>query len=343
MDKVDIFLSYCHKNSDVADNIEKYFKDNQDILLHRDIIDIKPWASIKEYMLTITDMDYIILLISDEYLKSTNCMYEVIEVMRDDKYKNKIFPAVINHKIYEPIIRANYIKYWENQFNELHNVLAEISTQNLGNLTYDLKRYQDISSNIADFLSLVSDINNPNIADVSKRIEEKLKINGLLTNQQVQRKNDLFSTLGIEKTQNSSKITDLEVNQFLKESFKQIIDLLSNLCQQFEEENPHFKILKDQVDKRSIIYKFYKNGQLIKGLKIFLGNIFGRQENIGIQDNPMIFNGNSFWNGMYDVKIVDGELKLYASTTLLHIQSPMTVEEVVADIWKNYIQPYLDY
>lgn len=342
MGKVNIFLSYCQKNSNVADNIDSHFKDNQDIVLHRDMIDIKPWNSIKEYMQSITDMDYAILLISDEYLKSANCMYEVLEVMRDKKYKNRIFTAVINHKIYDPIIRANYIKYWENQFNELHNVLEEISTQNLGGLSYDLKRYQDISSNIADFLSLVSDMNNPNISDVSIRIEEKLKANGLIENQKSQKKNDLFSTLGIEKTQDNSKITDLEINKFLKESFKQIVHLLSDLCLQFEKENSHFQILKEQIDANSVIFQFYKNGQLVKGLKIFLGSIFGRQGNIGIQDNTIFFSGNNSWNGMYDVKVFDGELRLYASMSLIHSQSPMTVEGVVADIWKSYIQQYLD-
>lgn len=48
-------------------------------------------------------MDYIILIISDSYLKSKNCMYEVMEMMRDSEYKDKIFPAVINSEIYNPI------------------------------------------------------------------------------------------------------------------------------------------------------------------------------------------------------------------------------------------------
>ena len=43
-------------------------------------------------------MDYTILLISDAYLKSSNCMYEVFEVMRDRRYKDKTFLAVYLHR-----------------------------------------------------------------------------------------------------------------------------------------------------------------------------------------------------------------------------------------------------
>ena len=58
--------------------------------MHRDKIDIKNWGSIKEYMQSLNDMEYIILIISENYLKSSNCMYEVLETIRDRKYRNKI-------------------------------------------------------------------------------------------------------------------------------------------------------------------------------------------------------------------------------------------------------------
>ncbi|MCB7039501.1 toll/interleukin-1 receptor domain-containing protein, partial [Eggerthella sinensis] len=68
--------------------------------IHKDTIDIKKWESIKEYMNNIVTMDFVILLISDAYLRSRNCMYEVLELMRDRKYKHKIFPAVVSKDIY---------------------------------------------------------------------------------------------------------------------------------------------------------------------------------------------------------------------------------------------------
>lgn len=188
MKKIDIFLSYCRKDSNVADDIYNYFVNNQNIKLHRDIFDIKKWDSIRTYMQSITNMNYMIIIISDAYLKSVNCMYEVLEIMRDRKYRDKIFPAVVYSEIYSPFTRIEYTKYWQDEFIKLQNSLKEIKVQNLGKLNEDLKRVQDISSNIAEFLDVISDMNNPNIEDVCIRIEEKLETKELITNEYVKNK-----------------------------------------------------------------------------------------------------------------------------------------------------------
>ena len=85
--KVEIFLSYCWEDEKIADKIYDNLIRRVQINLHRDKLDIRQWKSIREYMQSIAHMDYIILLISEAYLKSSNCMYEVLEVMRDREYK----------------------------------------------------------------------------------------------------------------------------------------------------------------------------------------------------------------------------------------------------------------
>ncbi len=344
MMKANIFLSYCWNDSNEADRIYDYFKSSQNIELHRDNIKIEKWGSIKEYMQSISNMDYTILLISDSYLKSANCMYEVLEVMRDRIYRDKIFPAVIYSGIYSPVTRAKYVKYWQDEFKELEGTLKEINVQNLGKLNEDLKRRQDISSNIAEFLDVVSDMNNPNIADVCMSIEEKLGQKGFLGkgNSKIDDANDLFAILGIPKAKFNAEPTDLEINQFVRNSFNQIVKLLTQLSQQYQAQNARVQIQIEQVDIRTVIYQFYRKGQLARGLKLFLSNMFGGgRETIVLSDNTMSFGGSS-WNGLYDAIFIDGELKLYATLSLINSQKAMTVEEVVTDIWKHYIQIYLE-
>lgn len=341
--KVNIFLSYCWRDMEEADKIYNYFLKNQDIEIHRDTIDIEQWGSIKEYMQSITNMDYVILLISESYLKSTNCMYEVLEVLRDRNYRDKIYPAVIYSGIYNPIIKAKFVKHWQDEFLELERTLKEIGLQNLGKLHQDLKRIQDISSNIAEFLDVVSDMNNPNIEDVCVRIEERLSQKGFFGTNQTRGENDLFSILGIPKANYNSEPTDLEINQFVRDCFNKIVNLLSQLCQQYQEQNAWFYVQIEQVDTRTVIYQFYKNGKSARGLKLFVSNMFGGgRENIGVSNNVMSFGSSNSWNGMYEAKFIDGELKLYATMSLMNNQRTMKVEEVVADIWKQYIQLYLE-
>jgi len=338
MGNINIFLSYCWADSEVADEIYSHFKDDKDTELHRDIVDIGTWKSIKEYMQSIVNMDYVILLISDAYLKSANCMYEVLEVMRDRNYRKKIFPAVITTEIYKPISRARYVKHWECEFKELDQSLKEINVQNLGRLNEDLKRYQDISSNIALFLDEVADMNNPAIQDVCDRIEEQLVKRGLLTN-----KPNLLEEKGIPKYRYASEPSDLEVNQFVKQSYAQIIGLFSASCGRYEREHVNIQLQIEEIDARNTVYYFYNNGRLVRGLKVFLGNLYSSRETIGISDCTMVFGGsNHSWNGLYEAKYLEGELKLYSTLSLLNSGRAMTVQDVVADIWKNYVQIYLE-
>ena len=345
-DKIEVFLSYCWSDDIVANEIYDYLKSNIYIELHRDKIDIGTWGSIKEYMQSIPQMDYIILLISDSYLKSANCMYEVLEVLRDRNYRNKIFPAVINTSIYNPITRANYVKYWQQQYDELNESLQGIGLQNIGKLGEDLKRRQNIASNMADFLDVISDMNNPEIADIKIVIGEKLskfkKIQASNIQNEASAKIDYLSELNIPKKSFQTEPTDLEINQFIAESFKMIIELLSKVAEQCQNENIGIYTQIEQVDTRTTIFKFYRNGNLIRGLKLFLSSMHGNRENIGISDNTMSLGGSTSWNGMYEAKVADGELKLYATFSLMNSGEAMTIEEVVGHIWNNYIQVYLE-
>lgn len=344
MNKINIFLSYCWNDSDVANRIYDYFINRRQIELHRDVIDIKKWHSIRAYMQSISNMDYIILLISDSYLKSANCMYEVLEVMKNVHYKDKVFPAVTYYEIYNPIARAKYVKYWQDQFRELEKTLEGIKVQNIGNLNEDLKQRQDISSNIAEFLDVVSDMNNPNIEDVCIGIEEELNIKGFLGKKQDREKNDVFAVLGMQEAKFNLPPTDIEINKFMRDGFTHIIEILSSVCRSYTKDYPFVQIEIEQVNTRTVIYKLYKNGQLVRSVKIFLGrNMFGRHENIGISEDFMLFGANNnSWNGMYDAKLIDGELKMYATMSLANCHKEMTIDDVVTDIWENYIQIYLE-
>lgn len=176
--RAEVFVSYCWANESILQTITDHLY--KKVNLHFDKLDIGEWKSIKAYMQSIPQMDYTILLISDKYLKSANCMYEVLEVMRDRNYKNKIFPVVIDKRIYDPRVRAEYVKYWQKQYSDLNGSLQGIHIENMGNLGENLKQCQDISSNIANFLDLVSDMNNPAIEDVSSAIEDRLKEEGII-------------------------------------------------------------------------------------------------------------------------------------------------------------------
>lgn len=178
-----IFISYSWANKDIADLIDDDFL-KLGYTLTRDERDIKYKDSIKEFMQQIGKHDFVIMLISDSYLKSENCMYEVMEVMRDREYKKKILMIVLqdedkkSYKNYEklsvedPVFKAlkvgaeiysssgriGYTEYWETceaemveQINRIQNEINKIQPLK------ELKRIKNISNNISDFLDGLRD------------------------------------------------------------------------------------------------------------------------------------------------------------------------------------------
>lgn len=347
MGMINMFVSYCQRDAIYADNIDLYFKDKK-IKIHRDIREISPWKSIRDYMQTIRDMNYSILIVTDNYLKSFNCMYEVLEVMKEKNYEHRIFPVVVEKSIYSSSARISYIKYWEDKYKELQNQIMQIDIVNAGNLIEDLKRTQNICSSVSDFLSKVADMNNPSILDVNVAIENKLKENGLLENgkitidKRIEEKRDIFSNLNIPRVNSNLEPTDLEKNKFMSNSFEIINEMLNEICNQVQKENSSIKIQIEHVNTQTYIYKFYIYGNQVRVLKLFLGNCLGgRESTIGLScDNYSIGSNNSF-NGMISSRVQNRELELYFSIGMSFNQEGKSVEEVVKGIWISYIQPYL--
>lgn len=173
------FLSYCQRDSYYADEIDFYFR-NTNINIKRDIREISIWKSIREYMKTIRDMDYAILIITENYLKSFNCMYEVMELMKEKDYQNKVFPVLYTTDIYKPAGKIEYIKYWNNEYCLLKRQIRQLKVENAISVINNLKEIQSIQSSIDEFLTLVTDMNNPDVKDVNKEIEKSLGLQGIL-------------------------------------------------------------------------------------------------------------------------------------------------------------------
>lgn len=57
---------------------------------------------------------------------------------------------------------------------ELERVIKTIDIVNAAEIIYELKRYRSIASSIGEFLSLVVDMNNPQIEDVKIQVVDVL-------------------------------------------------------------------------------------------------------------------------------------------------------------------------
>ena len=103
-----MFLSYCQKDSDIANLIEGGLAPhiNGKARISRDIRDVEYHESFKKFMQTIETHDFVIMIISDNYLKSRNCMFEVLEVIKNSQFQKKLAFIVLSD---------DDIKYYQDQ------------------------------------------------------------------------------------------------------------------------------------------------------------------------------------------------------------------------------------
>lgn len=169
-----VFLSYCQKDKDIADCIDEKIGHILEgkATLSRDIRDVEYHESFKKFMQSIENHDYVISIISDNYLKSRNCMYEMLEVVKDSKFSQRLLFIVLTNEdakyykvapiqdigadVYSVSGQAKYSKYWSQMDKELDSEIEEIGNSIYAiNQIKEKKIIQKILLDLPDFLEFV--------------------------------------------------------------------------------------------------------------------------------------------------------------------------------------------
>ncbi len=154
-----ISISYSWKNKDIVDIIDNDWG-AIGIPLIRDERDLVFKKNIKEFMRNVNDVDFVLLVISKGYLESKNCMYEALEMLKDDKFLERVLPIVLDDAhISDPHGRLTYINFWENEIERLNEAIK--STKIIGKLKSiqeDLDHLVDIRNSIDTFLNGILNI-----------------------------------------------------------------------------------------------------------------------------------------------------------------------------------------
>lgn len=145
---------------------------------------------ISKFMNEIGSADFVIVAISDKYLKSKFCMYELYEIFRNsgmnrDTFGKKLFPIRIDESLDlgNPDTVNVYIKYWKEEEQEWTKRVKDDSDT----ITEEhARQYQFIKRLVIDvrnILSCLADINSLNLnmlksndfADVKKALREAME------------------------------------------------------------------------------------------------------------------------------------------------------------------------
>src|SRR5262249_20387460 len=115
---------------------------------------------IRDFMQKIGRGHAVVLVISDKYLKSDNCMFELVEITKNKDIHDRIFPVVLGDaNIYKPVNRVRYIKYWEDKEKELDKAMRSVSAANLHGIRDEIDTYVEIREHISGLTSMLKDMN----------------------------------------------------------------------------------------------------------------------------------------------------------------------------------------
>ena len=153
------------------------------VMVVRDKRDLGFKGMIRNFMQEIGRGHAVIVVISDKYLKSPNCMFELVEVAKNKDFYDRIFPIVLaDADIYNPVNRIKYIKHWEDKLKELDEAMRSVSSANLQGIRDEIDSYDEIRDNISNLTFFLKDMNtltpemheNSNFVSIVNGVEKRL-------------------------------------------------------------------------------------------------------------------------------------------------------------------------
>ncbi|MBN3940473.1 COR domain-containing protein [Nostoc sp. NMS9] len=157
----EIFISYAWggESEQFVNQLDETLQ-AKGIKIIRDKRDLGYKGLIKAFMERIGRGKCAIAVISDKYLKSPNCMFELVQIAKNGEFYDRIFPIVLSDaQIYKPIARLKYIKHWEEEIKELDEAMKEVGAANLQGFREEIDQYTEIRNTIAELTNLLKDMN----------------------------------------------------------------------------------------------------------------------------------------------------------------------------------------
>ena len=181
-----VFISYQWggASEDLADQIEAVFE-QKDIQFIRDKNNLGFKGSIRAFMRRLGEGACVITIISDQYLKSQNCMFELMEIAKNLEFRDRIFPIVLEDAaIDDPEDLMDYVLYWQEKNKSLEAKMKKAeSSAYLDGIRESRDLYADILQHLPKLTSILSDMNtltrsiheDSGFAELIKAITQKLE------------------------------------------------------------------------------------------------------------------------------------------------------------------------
>ncbi|KAM3100580.1 COR domain-containing protein [Phormidesmis sp. 146-35] len=163
----EVFISYAwgeegEEREEIVNQLCKAFQE-KGVQIVRDKATLSFKGQISEFMKQIGRGKCVIAVISDKYLKSKNCMFELVQTAKKGEFYDRIFPIVLpDAKIYDPIDCADYLIHWQEKCDQLQAKLDQMkSSANLPRLHRERDLFEEIRATIDGLVDILQDMQIP--------------------------------------------------------------------------------------------------------------------------------------------------------------------------------------
>jgi hypothetical protein len=226
-----VFISYAWRGESeaVVNQIDETLQ-QRGLTIIRDKRNLGYKSSISAFMGRIGQGNCIIVVISDKYLRSPNCMFELVEIAEGKQFYDRVFPIILsNAEIYDPVKRLGYVKYWEDKLAELDQAMKEVRQANLQGIREEIDQYSRIRDKVSGLTSILKDMNtltpdmhkDSDFSEIYTGIEQRMMGAGRRENRSVdiQNPNDKLLTSSALKFQvKQDFIKELQHIDFIKQN-----------------------------------------------------------------------------------------------------------------------------
>lgn len=166
-----VFISYAWGEEDqereaIVNQLDQSLQ-KRGLKIIRDKRDLGYKGSIRQFMTRIGEGGCVILVISDKYLRSKNCMFELVEIAGNKQFSDRIFPIILGDaNIYDWRGQADYHDHWEKEKTALDERIQGMKSRSkLQGLYEELDDYERFRAEISKLTNMLENMNSlsPNL------------------------------------------------------------------------------------------------------------------------------------------------------------------------------------
>ena len=170
MGRKTVFISYSWSDGNpYADELETQLKD--DFIVKRDKSQLIANDDIDDFMAEIINCDNVVIVLTAEYVKSKNCMYEMAYLSEQVDWASKSMVLVIDESLYSLERKFEVLNHWSLRQKNINQQLKDAKI-GAAILSEEAKHINLICDKVESFLEKVSRRKNPSQIAVVNEIRK---------------------------------------------------------------------------------------------------------------------------------------------------------------------------